>query len=142
GEFDRRTLVDVLHERLCGRAQRNRHFLLGKNLSVPPSKFAEHAKNAALSGDRRWADYVASFGSEVLRHEKLDRIDYTELCFVSGSGHQHYLKTMSKLVDAVQRCHLESALFDAWDYKDQRLSLRWDPADAKEHAYQWTAPGD
>lgn len=121
------------------------HLKLGKNLSVAPAKFAEHARhstNTASLSDRRWADFVASFGSEILTHPKLDRIDYTEFCFLFGSGHQHYLDTMKKLLENITARHFQEALFDAWKYEDLRLSMRWDPADRREHAYQWTAPGD
>ena len=134
--------VELLHDRLCKRGASHRHLELGKNLSVPPETFAEHARQAAKSTDRRWGDFLASFGSEVLTHDKLDRLDYTDICFAFGSGHQNHLETMAKLIQNTTVAHLERSLFSAWDYSDERLSLRWDPADAKEHAYQWTAPGD
>jgi len=121
------------------------HLTLGKNLSVPPADFRRHAIQSAASAtrtDRRWADFVASFGCEVLRHDKLDRIAYTEFCFISGSGHQHYLETMQKLLVSTSREQVDAALFEPWQYRDERLSMRWDPADSREHAYQWTAPGD
>lgn len=121
------------------------HLTLGKNLSVSPAKFAEHARTAAEAAqpdNRRWSDFVVSFGCEHLRHPKLDRIDPSDLCFLFGSGHQHYLDTMAGLLRQVQPHHIEEALFGPWQYRDQRLSMRWDPADAREHAYQWKAPGD
>lgn len=121
------------------------HLALGKNLSVPPETFRGHAIDAAVSAarqKRRWADFVASFGCEVLQHEKLDRISYTEFCFISGSGHQNYLETMQKLLLSTSKEQVDTALFEPWQYHDERLSMRWDPADAREHAYQWTAPGD
>jgi len=121
------------------------HLTLGKNLSVPPADFRRHALRSAASAtrsERRWADFVASYGCETLRHEKLDRIAYTEFCFISGSGHQHYLATMQKLLVSTSGEQVDAALFEPRQYRDERLSMRWDPADAREHAYQWTAPGD
>jgi hypothetical protein len=87
-------------------------------------------------------DFLASFGSEVLVRDKLDRIACTELCFLFGSGHQNYLDTMVKLLQRVTEKNIEEALFGPWSYRDERLSMRWDPADARQHAYLWTSPGD
>lgn len=139
--LSREPLVEVLHRTLCG-SDDHPHLTLGKNLSVPPAQFREHASDAARSGSRRWCDFVSSFGCEVLRHSKLDRIQYTELCFVFGSGHQHYLATMAHLLQKVRLEHLDAALFQPWGYDDEGLSFRWDPIEAREHAYRWTAPGD
>lgn len=135
-------LAHVLHACLCADPGSNLHLNLGLNLTVPPERFAQHAELVVQCGQRRCADYVASFGSEFLHHETLDRIDYTELCMVSGSGHQHYLGTMAQLAKVVTPSHIERTLFSPWDYSDERLSLRWDPADAREHAYQWKEPGN
>jgi hypothetical protein len=142
------TIVNTLYETLGrGESGKGRHpFLaIGKNLSVPPRQFAEHARlcvGAANAHDRRWADYVTSFGSEVLVHNELDRINYTEFCFISGSGHQNYLETIQKLLGSVKERHLREAIFGNWTYSDKRLSMRWDPADERQHAYRWSAPSD
>ena len=60
--------------------------------------------------------------------------------FNFGSGHQHYLETIKKLIESTTAEKLRNALFRKWNYEDERLSMRWDPEDAREHAYQWTAP--
>jgi len=49
---------------------------------------------------------------------------------------------MQKLLVSTSREQVDAALFEPWQYRDERLSMRWDPADSREHAYQWTAPGD
>jgi hypothetical protein len=37
---------------------------------------------------------------------------------------------------------LEQALFEHWERLDRPAGLRWDPDEAKRHAYQWNAPTD
>ncbi len=149
-DLDANLLIDEILARLCPRGNtvgQHPHLELGKNLSVSPSNFRKHARRSARAArlnDHRWADFVASFGSEALQHPnpKIDRIAYTQFCFLFGSGHQHYLATMGKLLENVTDRHLREALFGPWQYKDTRLSMRWDPVDRREHAYQWTSPGD
>jgi len=146
--LDQQRVIDAVFAALGAgdnSVQRHSHLALGKNLSVSPHAFAVHARQSAQAssiGHRRWADFVASFGCEILTHQKLDRIDYTEFCFVFGSGHQHYLETMQKLLGKVTPESLREALFGPWKYADERLSMRWDPIDRREHAYRWTAPED
>lgn len=150
GLHDPNHLIDALWEVLMpgpNPAQRHQHLNLGKNLSVSPSLFRSHASQAAKAAhknDRRWADFVASFGSEILKNpnEKTDRIHYTELCFISGSGNQNYLETIKKLLEQIKKEHLRQALFEPWLYRDETLSMRWDPAERREYAYQWNAPAD
>jgi hypothetical protein len=144
--LDADTVVSKLFEALGqGDNETARHpFLaIGKNLSISPQEFAEHARScvgASSAHDRRWADYVSSFGTEVLVHNTLDRIKYTEFCFISGSGHQNYLDTIQKLLGCVKDGHLRETLFNNWTYSDERLSMRWDPTDDRQHAYRWSAP--
>lgn len=117
---------------------------LGKNITVGPTifgKFAAEAGESARAGDRRAADFAASFGSEVCIEEKKDRIQYTSLCFITGSGHQDFLETMKKLAEKAGVEHLRRTLFEKWQYSDEGLSMRWDPAEAREYALRWNDPG-
>lgn len=147
GDLSAQIVVDATAEQLAighDPSCRHAHLQIGKNLSVAPVQFRVHVQRAAevADRDRRRADFLASFGSEVLKHDKMDRIACTDLCFLFGSGHQHYLDTMAKLIQNVRHDHLREALFGPWRYRDERLSMRWDPDDAREHAYQWTSPGN
>jgi len=115
--------------------------LLGKNIKVPQSTFhnvAIAAQGAARRGNRAAADLVAAFGSEAFL-DREERIQYTDLCFITGSGHQDFLSTAEKLNEKVTPEHLESAVFGPWQL-DMGLSLRWDPSDASEYALQWRDP--
>ncbi|MGH9631865.1 MAG: type I-G CRISPR-associated protein, Cas3-extension family [Bryobacteraceae bacterium] len=115
---------------------------LGKNITVSAVQFGEFVRAAASAAeeDRCAADFAASFGSEVCWDEKKGRIYYTDLCFITGSGHQDFILTMAELQSRVGVQHLQEALFGPWRYSDSSLSMRWDPADASEYALQWNDP--
>src|SRR4051812_27181649 len=114
---------------------------LGKNITVSPDCFAQFvtaAYDGAKNGNRKVADFAATFGSEVVADDK-GRIEYTELCFITGSGHQHFLGTMKGLSDVVTEEHIRDALFGKWE-RLKGLSMRWDPSDAAEYAFRWADP--
>ncbi|HUX65899.1 MAG TPA: hypothetical protein VMV31_00265 [Terriglobales bacterium] len=115
---------------------------LGKNLTVDRAtfeNFVRSALGAASPKDRRAADFAAAFGSESLGDAKKNRIYYTDLCFISGSGHQDFLATVAGLGRKVTEEHIRAALFGPWK-RDKGLSMRWDPADAAQYALQWSDP--
>ncbi|MCX6625758.1 MAG: hypothetical protein NTY38_32780 [Acidobacteria bacterium] len=116
---------------------------LGNNLTVARPLFERVVGKTAAEAtgiDRRAADFVAAFGSDVFEDKEKDRIDYTDLCFITGSGHQHFLGTVKSLAGAVGPEHLREALFGPWRYADKGLSMRWDPDDAREYALRWRDP--
>jgi hypothetical protein len=59
---------------------------------------------------------------------------------MSGAGHQHFLKFMAELARVTTAPQLEAALFAAWRYKEQKLSMRWDPGDDRRYALRWDDP--
>jgi hypothetical protein len=116
---------------------------LGKNITIPKGKFklfVERAELAASFHDRRVADFAAAFGCELCEEENNDRIERTDFCFITGSGHQDFLGTMAALQKTMTCRHLYEALFDGWR-AEKGLSMRWDPSDAAEYALQWSDPG-
>jgi hypothetical protein len=116
---------------------------LGKNITVPKDKFKPFVNNAcdtAKLHDRRAADFATAFGCEVCEEEDKDRIEYTDFCFITGSGHQDFLGTISALAGNVTSSHLYDALFGEWK-AEKGLSMRWDPSDAAEYALRWDDPG-
>jgi hypothetical protein len=116
---------------------------IGANLTVSSQNFAgfvEQACEQSTFGDRRAADFAAAFGSEVCVDRRKDRIEYTDLCFITGSGHQDFIGTMDALAERVTKENLHDALFGGWQTA-KGLSMRWDPADAAEYALQWDDPG-
>ncbi len=116
---------------------------LGKNLTVEPGTFRPVSQDAAAGAvrlDRRAADFAAAFGSDVLADQRSGRVRHTDLCFITGSGHQDFLGTVNSLKQNTGDEHLREALFGPWKYRDRSLSLRWDPEDAREYALQWQNP--
>jgi hypothetical protein len=67
-------------------------------------------------------------------------MEYTDLSFVTGSGHQHFLGSARGLAESSEPEHLREALFGPWGYRDEGFSMRWDPEDAKEYALRWRNP--
>ena len=116
---------------------------LGKNITIPKGKFkpfVERAELTASSHDRRAADFAAAFGCEACEEEDNDRIERTDFCFITGSGHQDFLGTIAALQKNVTCRHLYEALFGGWR-PEKGFSMRWDPSDAAEYALQWNDPG-
>lgn len=114
---------------------------LGKNLTVAPetfTAFAASAQQAARTESRSLADYAAAFACERLE-DRNGRVQYTDFCFITGSGHQHFLGTAQALDLAVDPGRLAAALFGPWQ-REKKNSMRWDPADAAEYALQWGDP--
>ena len=121
-------------------------FDFSKNLNVSPEAFgkvAREAQHRASIQDRRHADFVASYGCEVLatrRNKKI--IQDTALRTMRGAGHQHFLGTMKRLVNETKAEHLRKSLFQSWDYSDDKLGLRWDPEEDRRHALRWDNPSN
>ncbi len=116
---------------------------IGKNLTVPRARFAEFVEKAhstATRQDRRVADFAAAFGCEACEDKEKGRIQYTDLCFITGSGHQDFLGTIDALAKNVTAAHLHDALWGEWR-AEKGLSMRWDPSDAAEYALRWDDPG-
>lgn len=115
-----------------------------RNITVNATTFRRLVVKAAESaafGDRRAADFAASFGSECCEDARKNRIEYTSFCFITGSGHQDFLETMRALTTKVSADDVRNALFSRWNYSDKGSSMRWDPTDAREYALRWDNPG-
>ncbi len=119
--------------------------LIGKNLTVPVATYREFVlaseDHLVNSGRRAATDFAAAFASEACEDRKKARVEYTDLCFITGSGHQDFIETAKKLTTATTAVHIYEALFQPWRRSDKGLSFRWDPADAIEYALRWDDPG-
>jgi hypothetical protein len=139
---DEATLCRELHEQASW-APLEAFSALGNNVTVARPLFERVLRSIAAvttEGDRRACDFAAAFGSDVFEDKEKDRIEYTDLCFITGSGHQHFLGTARALAQSCGAEHLREALFGPWKYADKGLSMRWDPDDAKEYALRWRDP--
>jgi hypothetical protein len=138
--------ADQLCERLAGSgrwAPLEAFENLGNNITVEAERFAAavaRAVDGSGAEDRRASDFAAAFGCEVCDDPEKGRIEYTDLCFITGSGHQHFLGTARGLPGAATAEHLREALFGPWTRGNKGLSFRWDPDDAKEYALRWRDP--
>lgn len=114
---------------------------LGKTLSVTPSEFRDIASEAVQQSgikQRVVTDLLAAFGTDGNVNKGM--IEYTPFCFVTGSGHQYFLDTVSQLLALLSPAHIQRALFHPWKREDDRLSLRWDPVDDRRYALMWNDP--
>lgn len=117
------------------------------DLTVPCNEYKAAATSAvadAVAGDRRHADFLAAFGSEIVQSEangkKTGQIADTAFRTMSGAGHQHFLGFMRELAGETEAEHLRRALFEAWRYTDPGPSMRWDPSDDRRYALRWLQP--
>ncbi len=110
---------------------------IGARIECTPKEYREHVAGFladAGHAEREALDMLAAFGSDACRRRNGDAVDPTPFCFVSGSGHQEFLDTVRELTDRVVPDRVYQALFEPWSYRDEKLSLRWDPAEDRRYA--------
>lgn len=143
GQADDAELVTALDGELSGQAGAPEFIALGKDLPIEAETFAEEARKAADEAgpkNRRYADFLASFGCESTTDSK-GRIQDTALRAL-GTGQTHFLGSMSKLVTETKQADLHYALFESWRYTDDGPSMRWDPVDDRRYAYRADNPAE
>jgi len=137
----KRALIDLLSSAL--HSDSAPEFSFSKNLNIPAGEFrevAEDAKRNASLSNRRFADFIASFGCDSTTVDNGSSIRDTALRTMSGAGHQHFLGTMRELASKTKDSDLRRSLFEQWDYADEKLGLRWDPAEDRRYALRWGNP--
>lgn len=92
--------------------------------------------------DRRDADFLCSFGTELYPDEKNGQFQDSRFRMVrsgdsAGQGLPFYAK---ELRNKVGINHIQRTLFHAWDYQDTGYSLRWDPIEDQRYALRWRDP--
>ena len=92
--------------------------------------------------DRRDADFLSSFGTELYPDQKNGQFQDSRFRMVrsgdsAGQGLPFYAKEMRKKVGID---HIQRTLFHAWDYQDTGYSLRWDPIEDQRYALRWRDP--
>jgi hypothetical protein len=110
---------------------------LGKRIDCTSDEYRGHALalfGAANHTNRESLDLLAAFGSDACQRQRSDEIEPTPFCFITGSGHQYFLDTVRQLMDHVSPERVRQALFDPWTYRDEGLSMRWDPLDDRRYA--------
>ncbi len=106
-------------------------------------EFRQHASDAVRADarpSRGVADLLIAFGCES-GSDNDQRITATPFCFISGSGHQWFLKTVRDLMAKASVESVCKALLQLWDYSDPGLSMRWDPVEDTRYALRLDDPG-
>ncbi len=109
---------------------------LGKRIDCTHEEYRDHAhtfRERAGSGDRDTVDFLAAFASDACL-DKYGRTEATPFCFITGSGHQYFLDTVRQLTEHATSERVHQALFEPWAYRDETLSLRWDPIEDRRYA--------
>ena len=92
--------------------------------------------------NRREADFLSSFGTELYPNEKNGQFQDSRFRMVrsgdsKGQGLPFYARKMRK---DLRIDHVRRTLFNAWDYEDEGYSLRWDPIEDQRYALRWGDP--
>ncbi len=110
---------------------------IGKRIDCTYEEYREHAGNflvGAEHSDRETLDLLAAFGSDACREERSDAIAPSLFCFVRGSGQQFFLDTVRQLMEQATPERVRQTLFEPWAYRDEKLSMRWDPSEDRRYA--------
>jgi hypothetical protein len=108
---------------------------------------------AAANGGGFFADLCAALISDAVLDREQTRVEPTPFAYPSVAT-SNFLKNAIAITRAelpekrgrdpsypsdTAEC-LAQALFAPWQRRDRPVGLRWDPDEAKRHAYQWRAP--
>jgi hypothetical protein len=96
--------------------------------------YRELAQAILAESDREGLDLLAAFGSDACL-DKQGRVEATPFEFTTGSGSQFFLNDVRQLVAKVEPKRVRDVLFQPWTYRDEGLSLRWDPLEDRRYAF-------
>ena len=96
----------------------------------------------ASISDRRDADFLSSFGTELYPDEKNGQFQDSSFRMVrsgdsAGQGLPFYAKAIRGNTDLDR---IRRAVFRPWDYQDESYGLRWDPIEDQRYALRWRDP--
>lgn len=109
---------------------------LGRRPDCTIEEYRNHARASVLElspATRGPVDLLAAFGAEEAQSTE-ERIAPTPFCFITGSGHQWFLDTARELMALATEEKIREALFEPWAYRDEKYTMRWDPADDRRYA--------
>lgn len=110
--------------------------VFGMHVACTPGEYSENASGLlepASASDRLGADFLAAFFADATP-DRNGRVPATPFCFTNGSGNQWFLDTARRLMANVSVERIRDTLFSPWAYRDERLSMRWDPVENKQYA--------
>lgn len=117
---------------------------LGKRIEDATGEYyrqlAQGLLETADAANRDELDQLAALGSDgCLRNGQLIPTPFE---FTPGSGHQYFLEDVRKLLRKVTPGRVHECLFRPWTYRDERISLRWDPVEDRRYALEDRDPSD
>ncbi|MBZ4686068.1 MAG: hypothetical protein JG774_1813 [Desulfomicrobiaceae bacterium] len=111
--------------------------------NIKPEDYRDYSLRARdvffVASNHRWAEWAAAIACDAIIGNK-DAVEDTAFRTMSGQGHQHFLKQIKSLQQNIRAQHLAEALFGPWRYQDDKLNLRFDPAEDRRHALRWKSP--
>jgi hypothetical protein len=116
---------------------------LGARIDCTDEEYREHAssfRDVSGHASREPLDLLSAFGSDACRMENSDAVEPTPLCFIRGSGQQFFLDTVRQLIARVNQDRVRETLFQPWTYRDEKLSMRWDPIEDRRYALMDSDP--
>lgn len=87
----------------------------------------------AASASRDVLDQLAALGTDACVDDH-GQLQPTPFEFTPGSGHQYFLDDVRKLIGCVTPERIHDTLFRSWSYRDEGLSMRWDPVEDRRYA--------
>lgn len=100
----------------------------------------KQAQQTASLDNRRMADFLVAFGSEINPENGVFR-DSRFRMVRSGDSKGQGLPAYARAIrNATDGAALERTLFTRWDYSDDAFSLRWDPIEDRRYALGWRDP--
>ena len=123
---------------------------LGARIDCKAGEYRQHATEFARASNPASGEalcYLAAFGSDACVEDgsaelRERTIAPTPFCFIRGSGNQNFLDTVRKLLGNVTADGLIQTLCEPWTYRDEGLSMRWDPSEDKRYALTDVKPAD
>ena len=140
---DRDKFVEELFAALKGTS--SEPFEIDKRLPFDVALFKselQRAQDRSSRKDRRLADFLAAFGTEI-HHDKGLFADSSFRMVRSGDAAGQGLPAYANVIRlAIDASSLRNTLFEVWSYQDDGPILRWDPLDDQRYALVWNNPED
>ncbi len=123
---------------------------IGDYVDCTVEEYREHVRGileAASAADRDPLDMLANFASDGCLHPNRDKarkgtLAPTPFCFTLGASHQCFLADVRQLAARVAADRVPTTLFEQWEYRDEKYSLRWDPLEDRRYALMDHDPSD
>lgn len=118
---------------------------LGKRIEDARREHYRELAERLLAGsdpaNRDALDQLAALGTDACVDDG-GQLQPTPFEFTPGSGHQYFLDDVRKLIGRVTPERIDDTLFRPWSYRDDGLSMRWDPVEDRRYALLDRDPSD